>query len=57
MSDKEVLRSQLMAQLVEGMLSQQEASERLGVSVRQIKRLKRRYVVAGSAGLVAALLM
>lgn len=54
MSDKEVLRSQLMAQLVEGMLSQQEASERLGVSVRQIKRLKRRYVVAGSAGLVSA---
>jgi Helix-turn-helix domain len=54
MSDKEVLRSQLMGQLVEGKLSQKEAAERLGVTVRQVKRLKRCYVAGGVAGLVSA---
>lgn len=54
MSDKEVLRCQLMAQLVEGKMGQKEASERLGVTVRQIKRLKQRYVLNGAAGLVSA---
>lgn len=53
MSDKELLRSQLMAQLVEGKLSQKDAAQRLGVTVRQVKRLKRSYVDAGVAGLVS----
>lgn len=53
MSDKEVLRVQLMAQLVEGKLKQSDAAERLGVTVRQIKRLKRSYVSAGADGLVS----
>lgn len=53
MSDKELLRSQLMAQLVEGKLSQREAASRLGVSLRQVKRLKRSYVEAGAVGLIS----
>jgi hypothetical protein len=53
MSDKELLRSQLMAQLVEGTLSQKDAAQRLGVTVRQVKRLKRSYVGGGVAALVS----
>lgn len=53
MSDKELLRSQLMAQMVEGKLSQRGAAERLGVTVRQVKRLKRGYVDGGVAALVS----
>jgi transposase len=53
MSDKELLRSQLMGQLVEGKLSQSEAAARLNVSVRQVKRLKRSYVLAGADGLIS----
>ena len=53
MSDKELLRSQLMAQLVEGKLSQGDAALRLSVSVRQVKRLKRSYVLAGADGLIS----
>lgn len=53
MSDKELLRSQLMAQLVEGKLSQKDAAQRLGVTVRQVKRLKRSYVSDGVAALVS----
>lgn len=53
MSDKELLRAQLVAQLVDGKLSQKDAAQRLGVTVRQVKRLKRSYVSAGVAGLVS----
>jgi hypothetical protein len=53
MSDKDVLRAQLMAQLVEGKLKQSHAAVRLSVSVRQVKRLKRSYVSAGADGLVS----
>lgn len=53
MSDKEVLRSQVMAQLVEGKLDQASAALRLGISVRQVKRLKRVYVGEGVQGLVS----
>lgn len=42
-----------MAQLEEGKLSQQEAATRLSISVRQVKRLKSRYVEHGIAGLVS----
>lgn len=51
MSDKELLRSQLMAQLVDGKLSQKEVALRLEVSVRQVKRLKRSFVASGVPGL------
>lgn len=53
MSDKEILRGQIMAQLQEGNLSQQEASRRLSISVRQVKRLKRSYAQHGIAGLIS----
>lgn len=53
MSDKEILRSQVMAALVEKRLSQKDAAGRLGVTVRQVKRLKHRYLDAGVEGLVS----
>ena len=53
MSDKEHLRGQLMAQLVEGKLSQKSAAERLSISVRQVKRLKRSYLLEGIDGLTS----
>lgn len=46
MSDKELLRTQLMAQLVDGKLSQKDAAQRLEVTVRQVKRLKLSYARA-----------
>ena len=53
MSDREILRGQLMGQLVEGKLDQRAAAERLGVSVRQVKRLKRAYLADGIAGVIS----
>jgi transposase len=53
MSDKEILRGQLMVQLVENKLSQQKAAERLKVSVRQVKRLKRLFLQYGTDGLIS----
>lgn len=41
MSGKERLRACLVRQAVEGRLGQHEASERLGISVRQFKRIVR----------------
>ena len=42
-----------MRQALEGLLSQREASERLGISVRQFKRLVRAWRSDGDAGLVS----
>ena len=53
MSDKEILRGQLMAQLVEGKLDQKSAAMRLSVTVRQVKRLKRSYLRDGITGLIS----
>jgi hypothetical protein len=53
MSDKEILRGQLMAQLLEGKLDQREVAQRLAITVRQVKRLKRRYTDDGIAGLIS----
>lgn len=53
MSDREILRGQLMAQLVEGKLDQRSVAERLSISVRQVKRLKRSYAEVGIAGLIS----
>ena len=41
MSELERNRALLVCQAVEGVLSQREASERLGIGVRQFKRLVR----------------
>jgi hypothetical protein len=53
MSDKEMRRGQLMGRLVEGSLSQIEVAHRLGISVRQVKRIKRRYVAEGMGGVIS----
>lgn len=53
MSDKEILRGQLMAQLVEGKLDQKSAALRLLITVRQVKRLKHNFVKYGIAGLIS----
>jgi transposase len=53
MSGKERERAFVVRQCVEGRLSQREASERLGISVRQVKRLVQAWRREGDAGLVS----
>jgi transposase len=53
MTTKDVLRSQVMAQVIEGKLDQAGAAGRLGLSVRQVKRLKRRMQDEGVQGLLS----
>ena len=53
MSGKERERSHVVRQSAEGLLGQREASERLGIGVRQFKRLVRCWREAGDAGLVS----
>ncbi len=53
MSGEERERAFLVRQAIEGCLSQREASERLGIGVRQFKRLVRAWRVDGDAGLVS----
>jgi len=52
MSRKERDRLKVMAALVEGRLTQAEAATRLGLSVRQVRRILVRYRAEGDAGLV-----
>jgi hypothetical protein len=53
MTTKDVLRSQVMAQVMEGKLDQASAAGRLGIGVRQVKRLKRRMQDEGVQGLLS----
>lgn len=53
MTAKDVLRSQVMAQVLEGKLDQAGAAGRLGITVRQVKRLKRRMLEEGTEGLLS----
>ena len=53
MTVKDVLRSQVMAQVTEGKLDQASAAARLGITVRQVKRLKRRMQDEGVKGLLS----
>jgi transposase len=53
MSGEERDRAFLVLQAIEGRLSQREASERLGIGVRQFKRLVRNWRSGGDAGLVS----
>src|ERR1700688_746087 len=53
MSGKERERSHVVRQSAEGRLGQREASERLGIGVRQFKRLVRCWRCDGDAGLVS----
>ena len=53
MSQKEAKRAQVMELLTAGKIDQKEAGKRLAVSVRQIKRIVRRYRGEGLAGLIS----
>jgi transposase len=53
MSADERERSHLVRQCVEGRLGQREAAERLGIGVRQFKRLVQSWRQGGDAGLVS----
>ena len=53
MSQKEVNRAQVLDMLKEDKISQQEASKRMRVSTRQVRRLAKRYKAEGLGGLVS----
>jgi transposase len=53
MSTAERERSHVMRSLSKGLLRQREAAERLGLSVRQVKRLSRAWRAAGDKGLIS----
>ena len=56
MSDRDLARVSVLSRMVAGELTSQEGSELLAVSVRQVKRLKKRYVASGARGLRHGLL-
>ncbi|BBJ22968.1 hypothetical protein W01_08950 [Candidatus Nitrotoga sp. AM1P] len=47
MSQREVKQAQVLELLKEDKISQQEASKRLGITTRQVRRLTKRYQTAG----------
>jgi hypothetical protein len=53
MSTKELSRVQVIQRVARKQLKQREAAEQLGVSVRQIKRLKLAYHLFGAKGLIS----
>jgi transposase len=53
MSTKELTRLEVMQRLSEKRLSQKEAANLLGLSIRQVKRLYRKYRKEGAQGLVS----
>ena len=53
LSMREADRAGVIRQVVEKRLKQREAADRLGLSVRQVKRLAARYRERGAAGLVS----
>lgn len=53
MSQKEVKRAHVLDMLEEDKISQQEASKRMGIGTRQVRRLSRRYRAEGLGGLVS----
>ena len=53
MSHKELDRLQIIRESVSRHITQDQAAERIGISVRQVKRLVQRYRVEGPQGLVS----
>jgi len=53
MSQKEVKRAQVLDRLKEGKISQQQASQQLGITPRQVRRLAKRYQQEGMTGLIS----
>ena len=52
MSSKERQRSVILAQVAAGQMSRRDASKRLSLSARQLRRIIKRYKEAGDAGLI-----
>jgi len=52
MSEREIYRLQIMTQLAEKRITQKQAGELLRVSVRQVKRMWRRFQLQGPEGLI-----
>jgi hypothetical protein len=48
MSDRDLMRVSVLSRMVAGELTSREGAELLGVSVRQVKRLRKRYVAGGA---------
>ena len=53
MSQKEVKRAQVLDLLKGSKISRQEASKRMGIGARQVRRLAERYDAEGIGGLVS----
>ncbi|MFN3594243.1 MAG: helix-turn-helix domain-containing protein [Thiobacillaceae bacterium] len=53
MSGEEVKRLEVLRQVSDGVLTQGMAAGVLGLTVRQVRRLQRRYEASGAAGLVS----
>ncbi len=53
MSQNEAIRAKVMELLTAGKIDQKKAGKRLSVSVRQIKRIVRRYCTEGLPGLMS----
>ena len=53
LTTREADRAAVIGEVVEGRLRQSEAARRLGLGVRQVKRLARRYRERGAAGLAS----
>lgn len=56
MSDRDLLRVSVLSRMVSGELTSAEGAEVLAVSVRQAKRLKKRYMAGGARGIRHGLL-
>jgi len=52
MSAKEIRRTEIMSQLARKQITQIEVAKRLGISVRQVKRIWKRYQESGPEGLM-----
>ncbi|MFY9259751.1 MAG: helix-turn-helix domain-containing protein, partial [Gallionella sp.] len=53
MSQKEVKKAQVLDLLKEHKISQLDASQRLGISTRQVRRLAKCYLALGLNGLIS----
>jgi transposase len=53
MSQKEILRHEIIISLGKKILKQEAAAKKLGISVRQVKRLYRKYKSSGVTGLIS----
>jgi len=56
MSERDLVRVSVLSRMAAGELTSVEGAELLAVSVRQVKRLKKRYVAGGARGIRHALL-